>query len=248
MKVAVCVSGAMRSKQGDAGLLRNYKRMKEKFPTANFYFATWDSFSSDFERLFNGEKCFYFKEPKMHYHPYYDMKKEDYASKYYQETFDWVIKQSKTTDVVEWTSHHTKQILIHAWLLDKIEKEYDVIVRTRFDAFISKKANFDPYIKDTFDYNRSNAFSTTRKEKFEEIYDSDPDNDKMKHWMLDQLIIHPPKAINKEIIDELHRDKKLNAAEHGWYQVLSKPYGSNHKNRHGWVNHDRNIFDKFLRD
>jgi hypothetical protein len=246
MKIAVCISGAIRSNQGDAGLIRNYKRMKEKFPSADFYFATWNSFSSDFNRLFNSEKCFYFEEPKMHYHPYLDMKKENYASEYYKETLDWIVKEGKAK--IEWSSHHTKQILIHAWLLDKITKEYDVIVRTRFDAFIFKNADFFPYLKDTVDYNRANAFATTRKEKFNELYDSDVNNEKMKYWMLDQLIIHTPNAINKETVDELHKNKKLNAAEHGWYQVLSKPQGSNHKNRHGWVNHDKNILDKFLRD
>lgn len=246
MRIAVCVSGALRSKQGDAGLLRNYNRMKEKFPTADFYFATWNSFSSDFERLFQDEKCFYFEEPEMHYHPYLDMAKENYVSKYYQETLDWIVKEGKSK--IDWSRHHTKQIIIHAWLLDKIEKECDVIVRTRFDAFIFKGADFAPYIKDTFEHKRSNAFSTTRKEKFTELYEADPKIDKMKYWMLDQLIIHPANAINKDIIDELHRDKKLNAAEHGWYQVLSKPNGSNHRNMHGWVNHDKNILDKFLRD
>jgi hypothetical protein len=246
MKVAVCVSGAVRSQQGDAGLLRNYNRMKEKFKGADFYFATWNSFQSDFKRLFKEEKCFYFEEPKMHYHPYLDMQPEDYVSEYYKDTLDWIKKEGKQK--IEWSSHHTKQILIHTWLLDKITEEYDVIVRTRYDAFISKKANFDDYIEDTFAKKRANAFATTRKEKFEDLYESDPKDPKMKKWVLDQLIIHPKNFINKNVVEDLHKNRKLHAAEHGWYQVLSKPFGSNHRNNHGWVNHDKNILDRFLRN
>lgn len=45
---------------------------------------------------------------------------------------------------------------------------------------------------------------------------------------MDLLIIHPRDLFDKKRMWQLHEDKKLIAAEMGWYQVLSQPYGDNH--------------------
>ena len=186
-----------------------------------------------------------FDEPVMHYHPYHDMKEEDYASSYFTETFNWV--KAGLAPRAEWTSHHTKQILIHSAMVKLLPKTYDVIVRTRYDAFIHKTADFSKYVLDSHNNKRANGFAVTQKEKFAEMYQSDlQQHPKMKYWMLDQLIIHPRELLNTTEVERLHVEKKLNPAEHGWYQVLSKPYGSNHINNHGWVNHDKNVLPKFF--
>jgi hypothetical protein len=239
MKVAVCVSGLLSGNY----INRNNRVLMEKFPTADFYYASWSTQKNKFTQHFPSKECFFFDEPVMHYHPYFI---ENCTAQYYLETKNWIVKQKK----VDWSSHHTKQILIYAWLLDKIkEKNYDVIVRTRFDAFIWKDrvANFTPFVEDSFLNKRANGFAVTKKPSFKTLYESDYINTpKMKHWLLDQLIIHPTFMIDKTEIDSLHEAKQLKPAEHGWHQVLSEKYGNNHRNWHGWVNHDKNIEQRFL--
>jgi len=238
MRVAVCISGLVN---GDL-LKRNNEVLKQKFPYADFYYGTWTDQKDAFKKYFPNEDCFYFDPPKMDYHPYYI---DGFDSKDWRETKDWIVRNKK----MEWSKHHTKQHIIHAWMLDRIEQEYDVIVRTRFDAFAWRAdiANFTPFVEDSFKNQRANCFAVTRKPKFQELYESDYDvNPKMRTWCLDQLIIHPRSLFNTKEVLRLHKNKLLRAAEYGWHQVISEPYGNNHRNWHGWVNHEKNIEQRFL--
>jgi len=245
MRVAVLVSGRVVSAQGGAGLIRNNTRLKEKFPGADFYYGAWQSYKSEFDSVFPNEICEYFEEPVMPYHPY-EIRNKYHINKQFRDTAKWALKEERK----EWTSHHTKQILIHSWLLDKIIKKYDIVIRTRFDAFIHRSADFTSYITDTFENNRANCFATTRKQLFAILYEQKkPKSNKDEwHWFWDQLIIHPPSFITKQVVDILHETKTLHPAEFGWAQVLSYPYGLNHRAHKGWVNHDRNILDVFLKE
>jgi hypothetical protein len=243
MKVAVCISGIPESKHNLQ--VRNNQVLKEKFPMADFYYATWKGYEDIFYKHFPNDKCFAFQEPVILYHPYTEIK--DFTSVYFEETKNWAIKNRK----IDWTRHHTKQILIHAMLLNHITENYDIIVRTRFDAFAwkSSEANFIPYIIDSYENKRANCFAVTKKEKFKKLYESDyVKNPKMKEWSLDQLIIHPRNFIDYNHITILDSEKKLRPAEYGWHQILSEPYGNNHRNWHGWVNHDKNIATDFIKE
>ncbi len=245
MRVAVCVSGAFNSVNGKDGIIKNNTIHKSLFPDADFYYATWDIFKLEFENVFPNEKCKYFSEVNMHYHPYVDIDKKDHCSTHYEKTTNWVKKGGK--ERIDWTSHHTKQILIHAWLIDEIKNNYDVIVRTRFDAYIFKEAKFSGYLEDTFKNNRANCFGATKQSKFDMLMEFDPvKHSRFNYWLLDQLIIHNSNVVDIEHVNLLHEEKKLHAAEYGWYQALSMPYGSNHRNHDGWVNHDRNVLDEFF--
>jgi hypothetical protein len=245
MRVAVCVSGAFKTGNPKGSLTKNNDVLKAKFPNADFYYATWDSYKPEFEKVFPNEKCEYFPEPHIHYHPYMDIETSDYISNHYNDTVAWVKKGG--AERLQWTSHHTKQILIHALLIDKIKKDYDIIVRMRFDGYISKTAEFTPYLEDTFTNHRANCFGATRKERFAQLVECDKANNSLhNNWILDQLIIHNADAIDVDNVMRLHEEKKLHSAEYGWYQVISMPYNSNHRNFSGWVNHDKNVLDKFL--
>ena len=244
MRVAVLVSGRIQKVNPIGDFIKNNTRLKEKFPGADFYYGAWQSYKSEFEHLFPHETCEYFEEPVMRYHPY-EISNKYHINKQFRDIAKWALKAERK----EWTSHHTKQILIHSWLLDKISKKYDIIIRTRFDAFIHRSADFTSYITDTFENNRANCFATTRKNEFGNIYESKkPTSDKEWHWFGDQLIIHPSSFITKQVVDRLHETKTLHPAEFGWAQVLSYPYGVNHRAHKGWVNHDRNILDQFLKE
>lgn len=238
MKVAVCISGLVNGNF----LKRNNEVLKQKFPGADFYYATWLDQKDMFKKHFPNDDCFYFEPPIMDYHPYYI---DDFDTDHWRETKKWIVKNNKT----EWSRHHTKQLIIHAWMLDRIEKEYDVIVRTRFDAFAwrDETANFIQFVEDSFVNQRANCFAVTKKPRFQELYESDyVANPKMRVWCLDQLVIHPRSLFNTKEVLRLHRNKSLRAAEYGWHQVISEPYGNNHRNWHGWINHEKNIEKRFL--
>jgi hypothetical protein len=244
MKVAVCVSGAFRTGNPKGSLVRNNEIQKIKFPDADFYYATWEGYKDEFEKVFPNEKCEYFPEPTMHYHPYKDIDKKDHVSERYEATENWMKKGGEKR--LEWSSHHTKQILIHAWLTNKIKDDYDIIIRTRFDVFISKNADFTEYLEDTYTNNTINCFGATKHKKFDSINEFDSSYGARHYqWLVDQLIIHTPDALSIDNVDLLHKQKMLHAAETGWYQVLSMSSKSNHRNHDGWVLHDKNVMDQF---
>jgi len=245
MKVAVCVSGKFESARDL--IISNNSILKDKFCGADFYYATWDYYKDSFLNTFPTYECFYFQEPEIEYHPYKDINPKNYISARFKEAFKY-IKKKKDGKGMEWSSHHTKQIIIHSWLADLISGKYDIVIRTRFDARIWEEANFESYISDSYKNNRTIGFATTRHSMFNKIYESTKGEKKStSDWLLDQLIIHPANFINRKTVEELDRKKILHPAEMGWYQVLSMPYGSRHRNMHGWVNHDRNIPEIFIK-
>lgn len=247
MKVAVCISGVCSSTNPLTSLQRNNQRLKEKFTGYDFYYSTYESFRPVFEKNFPDYDCKYFAEPEVKYHPYIDVLPEHHVSHYFTERVKWA--NALPPQKKAWTTHHTKQILAHSWLLDSIDKDYDVIVRARFDGFVHKKANFMPYIKDAYDNGTVHGFAVTRKNMFHEFYDS-PMEKGSKHevYMLDQMIIHRRDRLDTSMVYKLDEEKKLHAAEFGWYQVLSHPWGGVHKNHHGFINHDKNVLDEYLMD
>lgn len=246
MKVAVCVSGIPKINNSLGSLQKYNAKLKSKFPMADFYYATWEGYKSVFEQEFPEEHAVYFKEPTIEYHPYFDLAVSDHASWYVAETFEWIKKGGEERK--NWSSHHIKQILIHKNLIASLPKEYDVIVRARYDSVISDKADFIPFIESTYNSGVTNGFAVTKRELFDNMYQSDLiAHPRMKVWLLDQLIIHRRDRINNFEIDQLYQARKLNPAEHGWFQILSKPYLAGHINNHGWVNHDKNVDNIFIK-
>ena len=233
MRVAVLVSGIIKANKKFPELMaRIIEVNKSIFSGADFYYATWDNEKNRklFDIYYPEEECHYFDEPEIHYHPYLNVPEEYHLSEDFTKKVQYF---SSKRHLHEWTSHHTKQHLIHCYLLDKIEKDYDVIVRLRFDSFIHRKANFYSYVEDAYQTGYAHGFSVTKRHKFNEFYDS-PEGT-LKDYMLDQLIIHNANNIDTREVYKLYEEKRLRAAEFGWYQVLSQPYVG-HKNHHGFVN------------
>lgn len=235
MRIAVCISGACSTPTGN--IIKNHLRLQERFPTADFYYGTWTSYKSEFEKIFPDKRCHYYDEPVV-YHPYLEIDRSAIISTHYNDTIDWVKRGNN--DRREWTKHHTKQILINAWLSTELLERYDIIIRTRFDAFISPEANFDSYIDDTLQNHRANCFGTRTPKKINEINEIAS----IGNWtvrLMDHLIIYPADCMDTNNVNELHKSKRLHAAEYGWYQVISMPHGSQHRNHDGWVNHDKKV-------
>lgn len=257
MKVAVCTSGMLmsfgyRNPKSNSFILpenylqRNYLLRKEKFPDADFYYATWSQNADAFFENFPNEKCFIFEEPEVHYHPFSEEVIVSPEVKFYYDksirSIYYSGRKKRTLEDVsyryEWLRHACKQILIHAMLLDKIKTSYDVIVRTRYDVVIhdAKNVNFQPFIEDCFLENRTHGFSQGYNGTYHElISNSEIREPKLKYRLNDHLIIHPRYMIDYDKIMHLYNTKQLRGGEFGWHQLLSEPYSNNHKNWRGWV-------------
>jgi len=232
MKIAVCISGILKSAFNLQK--RNVSVLKEKFPGADFYYGTWQGIEEEkFYNIFPEEKCFVFSEPDIHYNPYTDI--QDFSSQAWKKTVNW---SRGKNDV--WIRNSVKQILIHAMLLNQINKTYDVIIRTRFDAFLlnNPTVSFDSFVMETYKSKVTNGFAARDMNKFLEL--NELKNIDWEHRILDQLIIHPGESINYDSVMNLYHEKQLRAAEFGWGQVISEPE-YNHKNWLGWINADRSV-------
>lgn len=236
MKIAVCISGVCRGK-----VKRNLDNMKRHFPDADYFYATWTGREGDCVKA--GIKDFKsYPEPKMNYHPIKDIdgppapklmiqKKKCQTGEY---NGQW---QSKT-------QHHTKQILIHDMLLKDIPDDYDMIIRLRFDTWLSGQVDFSEYLQKAYKKNIAVGFGTrtSRHRNVDllsevlKIYPNGRDDSVSQDWgwyIMDPMIFHKRELWDHNLVKELHENKQLAAAEFGWYQVLSEPYGDSHTSVYG---------------
>jgi hypothetical protein len=245
LKVAVCVSGLIEGNY----VKRNNVVLKEKFPYADFYYATWKTEEKNFKTFLPDDECFFFDEPEINYHPY---------------ATDW--KQWKNPHILNYqkwafadenlniSSRSTKQILIHALLFDKIKKKYDVIIRTRFDAFALKDdlVNFNHFVNETFEKNIVCGFSSSIRsiselDKLRELEVKNKNKRILQYSVGDILIIHPSSAIDVKTVMKLHETKQLRGAELGWWQILCDKSNYEHKVFAGWIGPDKHLNKVFLK-
>ena len=240
MKIAVLVSGAFHSKYKGCEILPEYnKTFREKFPDAEFFYATWDKFEYEVRAHMPDIECLYFKEPVMHYHPYLDIDKKDAISNLYTKSVMRYKKAPK--DKIEWTKHHTKQILIHSRLMETLPKEYDIIVRLRWDTYMYHAADFSTHIQDAYNNRVVYGYCTDLNLGFgiEKNMEESRNPEKYKVLLNDAMIIHPYDALSTANVEKLHEAKKLHPAEHGWYQVLCKIPNLQHKNISGLISNNK---------
>lgn len=237
MKLAVCISGICRG-----NVDRNINALKNRFPLADFFYGTWKGREEGMANIPGRPKYFKFDEPKIHYHPILDQDEET-ASQYGPKLVAQHSNFRKDPKMAERTKHHTKQILAHAYMLEQLDPEYDMIIRARFDTWVTPHVNFNPYLIDSYEMKRAIGFGVrgTRHKDINKLKDvpkvyPDKDYQGSHDWgwyLMDPLIMHPRELFNIEHALELHETKKLLPAEWGWYQVLSQPYGDNHRSVYG---------------
>ena len=227
MKIALCVSGI-----AGENAKKNVERLQQQFPTADLYTATWRGYEDNYP------VDFVFDEPEIRYHcvldviPYPDVESERRINASGKNAY-FAPDHGKHWNKI--TPHWTKQILIHNYLLTKLP-DYDIIIRSRFDAVISDKIDWEHWVNTSFEDECAIGFNTRvwgYHTKVHELRDRYP---KEQFNLHDALIIHPRSIWDCEHIEQLHNDKKLQAAEAGWYQVLSEhPYNYFHYMYHGGV-------------
>ena len=230
MKTALCLSGRWNEHCNQKWI----DRTQQLIPHDRMFTGTWTGQSY----LAN----YYFDEPENEYHPVFDTKAyPDDASKLRRDIFPHFLKRHKEDP----TYYHTqlkhayasanwhKQILIHNEMMKSIPKEYDMIIRTRFDVIVSDQLPWKDMIKDSYDriipkgFNCMNYYGTHDFNKIKGM------GRETTYYINDALIIHPRECWNTDLVDSLYKDKKLKSAEEGWYQILSEPLGMFHKSYHG---------------
>jgi len=256
MKIAVCVSGVPRSGMMNGNKRQDYnqdfhrdlRHLKHSFPTADFYFGTWKQYEKILINEYPVVDYWLFDEPTAHYHPYLTMNKADMICDKMRE-FSGIYQ--KRPNLHERTKYQAHQILCHALMVDKLPKEYDVIVRARFDVFTYAKGDFSIYTEKAYKDKTAIGFGVMKPhwETFNIAHEIDKTDTVIpREYLFDTIIIHNAKSIDTARVFKLHKDKKLCPAEFGWYQVLSQPYNNNHMCVSGWANANRCILPQFLKE
>jgi len=222
-KIAVCVSGLCNN-----NALKNMEKLQKQFPY-DFYFGIWKGRENNVSKQLGAVS---FEEPTLSYHPYCDM--DDDVSPKFLKIQNKFKKEKIPSNFNQKTMHQTKQILAHAYLLNYISKEYDIVIRTRFDVVISNNINFNEYIDQSYIENCAIGFGTPYAfhPTIHTIREINADDKLSRHWfkyLMDLFIIHPTSLFNTNLVFDLHQQKKLRAAEFGWYQILSQPFNNNPK-------------------
>lgn len=230
MKVAVCISGICR---GD--ITRNLIHLRSHFPY-DYFFATWKG------KPCHLENTKFYDEPKINYHPIKDIK-DPYGPKLKAQK-EGLHDGTYGKDFYDRTLNHTKQILIHDMLLQDIPEEYDMIIRARFDTYLSPNVNFTKYLAKSYNQKIAIGFGTRTSRhrdinvitEIPKIYPDGKNPHVSQDWgwyIMDPLIMHPRELWDSTRVKKLHEEKNLMAAEWGWYQILSEPYNDSHLSVYG---------------
>jgi hypothetical protein len=232
VKIAVCVSGQQRSVR-DFSYSTLEERMFQAFRNVevDYYYQTWNN------NQFNdrARDILVLPEPNIHYHPVHEI---------INITGPWIARRkADTKNLWEKLSHGTKQILAHNYLCKTISKQYDMIVRCRYDIYFSDVLDYKKLLEKSHDEGPYGFARQSGKMYSEDLkFLNEPcrmeklkTNERWQGMLSDNLIFHRPEHFNTEYVDYLHNNKELVTAEAGWYQVLSQPYGDHHTNFIGGV-------------
>ena len=220
MKIAVCISGLTRKNPEI-----HCNKIKSVFPNADFYYHTWNGrkYPNEFNVLTS-------PEPTVNYHPILDTNQNKSTK------LEWYRKNKKNIPSKQLNA--TKQILAHKFLVCQLEKKYDIIIRTRWDAQISNNIDYAPYLEMAYDVGPV-GFMTRflKKDNINKlrVLEKNKSETNWYCYLPDVLIMHKPEHFDTEYVETLHKNKQLLPAEWGWYQTMSEPYGDIHTSIRGGV-------------
>lgn len=185
--------------------------LKDAFPTADFYYPVWrEDYESrpDILEYFGGT-VEVIEEYDIDYHPY-----EDNPKAVNTENF----KKKLRTPNPDRHLHQTKQVLNHSLMMKKHLHSYDVIIRTRYDSLTSPLQNFEAGLDMCYNDNFVISYQSAN-DNF--LYATELIPETGSKMVSDGgLIFHTPKVWDCDLVERLDKEKKLLAAEFGWYQAL----------------------------
>jgi hypothetical protein len=236
MKVAVCYSGLCEAKDW------NYtsQSVKHHFDCPTFY-STWSSVEKHMPKV----PYTVYPEPIMEYHPIADMENKLLTPKLRANKKNMAEEKPGFGPAYRLlTYNQTKPILSHAYQLEELDSSYDMIVRVRFDTYLSPKVDLNYYLHKAYEENIAIGFGTRTSRhpelyKLEEIPRVYPDRRRKGlsldwvSYLMEPLILHPRNLFKTNKVFRYHEQKLLLPAENGWYQMLSEPYGDSHLSVYG---------------
>lgn len=190
MKVAVCFSGIPR---GDVS--RNIELYRKAFPFAHFFFSTWNGYSIP------NEKFTTYQEPN-----------SDHLEERISKANLPPIKQRQQR-------HGYKQIIGHSLqLLFDVPKEYDIIIKCRYDVMINPDLSWQSEIENA-------CRDMVQGYRWVCSPDTDYDWEKFRsvNWyegVFDQMIISRRKLLDIPNVFKLYQEGNLDPCEWGWKQVF----------------------------
>lgn len=234
MKIALCLSGRWNEHCAQKWI----DRTQRIIPHDRMFTGLWNG-----QNTVNTTVDYYFDEPENEYHPIIDVPPYPDNTgilryRAYPEILKKVLSGDESQDEkivrqVYASANWHKQILIHNEMMKTIPEEYDMVIRTRFDAVVSEVIPWEEFIEESYEGEFPIGFHCMHwsgKYGYNELNDLPTDE---KYWISDGLIMHPRELWDTDLVDSLYKDKQLRGAESGWYQVLSEPLGMFHKNYMG---------------
>ena len=241
MKVAVCVSGLCKGK-----VQRNMDYASEilNIDKKHFFYSTWEGREKDCIDA-KIENFYTFKEPTIDYHPLADIPESIMPQVYKTWCLRKICQGNTNITLKNKIKHQTKQIFGHSYLLEKVPEEYDMIVRIRYDTYITPKLKQElrELLKLSYSESKTIGFGTRIKRHSNmNILKHVPHDVPERHgpsdrnisndwygYIMDPMIFHRRNMFNSQLVLELHDKNSLLSAERGWYQILSQPFNDNHE-------------------
>lgn len=224
-RVAVCVSGIVRD-HSDICI----DQLNKILPFDTFYGVCINIPNNNLNKN-NVIKLF---QPEPEYHPY--LVEEKYVPdcptfRRYRKDKIW-----KKKGLYDKSNQHYLEILNHYNLVQKIPSRYDIIIRCRFDVFVSENINFIQLINHTIKTEQTigisnfNPLADEQKPLTKRNLRPDINKDIFLHNL---LIFH--KRNNMADVNKLIKEKRLLPAEYGYYQAFAEKNGKGFINFEGGV-------------
>jgi len=217
-EVAVCFSGLARDEHEWV-----IERTKKILPYDTF-FCTWEGYAVPK----NASDCKLFPEPKYDYHNLIETKTKPDCTlwKKYTKTPPPNGRGGKIwwkPNLMEQTKSNSKQILGHYYLVNSLPQQYKVIIRMRYDAILSSKADYGKYIERVQETGFSVGFDAGGGANYGPQHElnehTNHDCRRCTGWYLwDHVLFHQRWRLKN--VQKLYEDKDLLGAEWGWHQVL----------------------------
>jgi hypothetical protein len=112
-----------------------------------------------------------------------------------------------------------------------------MIVRVRYDTYLSPKVNFKKYVEDSYQNKMAVGVGTrtSRHNNLDELREiprihpeTMQDIQDWSYYLMDPMILHRRDMWSYDLVLELHEKSRLMVAENGWYQILGEPFNDNH--------------------
>lgn len=242
MKVAVCISGTIRSLPIECleSILYHFKQF-------DLFFGVWENedliFRKTFHKYINNNNVFLIPEPRIRY----NCKTDTCQEIIHPSTNNKVL--SKKDQIWKGNKINTgaiRQFIAHGHVLSKLDSSYDMIIRLRYDVLLSKEVNFIPLLEQSYNDKAAYGFATIfNHDKHKKISELNyllketlckrEEGLELPSFLYDFMIFHKRELFDVGCMNYLIDRKLLHCNEIGWYQLLSHPYESNHVNYHGGV-------------